>query len=91
MAASVTATSDKRRPVVRRARVTGSVRYSHPRRDSAMQSTQPDQPDPREGRDERFLPDDPEPPDDTDIYGPASFPASDPPSTWWGGKGSQAS
>jgi hypothetical protein len=56
-----------------------------------MQTTQPDQPDPREGRDERSLPDDPEPPDDTDIYGPASFPASDPPSTWWGGKGSQAS
>jgi len=24
--------------------------------------------------------------DPEDIYGPASFPASDPPSTWWGGR-----
>ena len=23
--------------------------------------------------------------EDEDIYGPASFPASDPPSSWWGG------
>jgi hypothetical protein len=24
---------------------------------------------------------------ENDVYGPASFPASDPPSSWWGGVG----